>query len=195
MHALVCQGLGWLNPLVTAKSDARFNNVRLALGIIRSIAGPKRAHHLLPVADARVDANVVWFMVEPQPFRRHVDCNRHVLEPMPFARKGVEAKIVEAETRECTPGYVNHALDGRLPIEILKDLVRSRTKLPSGSDMRIAPIQRIEPAQRRHCNPLSSQVKRSLTGMGMRTRSVKRSNALTSSIINETPGETRGNLA
>jgi hypothetical protein len=42
----------------------------------------------------------------------------------------------------------------------------SRTKLPSGSDMRIAPM-RIEPAQRRHCNPLSSRVKRSLTGMGM----------------------------
>jgi hypothetical protein len=33
--------------------------------------------------------------------------------------------------------------------------------------MRIALIQQIEPAQRRHCNPLSSQVKSSLTGMGM----------------------------
>ena len=115
-------GIGNLRKVGRALQER--NDLRLALGIIGSIARPERADHLLAVADARIDADVVPFVVEPEPFRGDLDRNRHILEPLPFARKCVETKIVEAKARECTPGYGEHAFGGRLAIKIRQDLVR-----------------------------------------------------------------------
>jgi hypothetical protein len=53
-----------------------------------------------------------------------LDGNRHIFEPLPFAWKCIEAKIVEAEAREGTPRHGDHAFGGRLAIKIRQNLVR-----------------------------------------------------------------------
>jgi hypothetical protein len=70
--------------------------------------------------------------------------NGHVLEPLPVARKGVEAKVVETEARERAAGHADHALDRALTVKIFEDLVRFAYEAVAASDIH-RPTSGIEP--------------------------------------------------
>jgi hypothetical protein len=76
-----------------------------------------------------------------------VDRNGHVLEALSSVRECVEAKKVEAKTRERAPGDVDHAVDRSLTIKIFEDFVRFPYEAAVGLRHAHRPSSWIEPAQ------------------------------------------------